>query len=448
MKKIYSLIFLIGCLAFSCKKDNSLLGVDVLPEGDAVNTTVSDTSTLQLFTIKQDSTRSFNELEKYIGHHMDPYFGQTNATILTRMVIPNNASNISFGEDPQVVSAEIVLAVAINGVIGDTAAKLTYKVHQLNSALETSKVYYTNFKNYTINSTPVADHTGAITIINGKVYLKIPVSPAFAQSIVSNPTYLVNNSTFINTYKGLLINAIGTNLNPSGNSGILLKIDMNNAETGLFVYYQNGTPASTKTTLSYRFAFSGEESVRVNTVQYDPFNGGNIFLRKQLAGDSLAGAQNVFLKGLGNMRIRVKLPYLHKYTEKQSIAVARALLTVKLDQGINGTSIPVPPSLALLTMDSTGKELLVTDQLNSNLVSRYDGYYNTTNKTYSFDISRHIQSILNGKQKNYGFYLVMADPSPFQAIRRDNFGQRLILGGTQHPVYKPEFKLTYVPFNK
>lgn len=448
MKKIYSLIFLIGCIVISCKKDNSLLGVDVLPEGDAVNTIVSDTSTIQLFTIKQDSTRSFNELEKFIGHHMDPYFGQTNATIITRMVIPNNASNISFGEDPQVVNAEIVLAVSANGIIGDTASKLTYNVHQLNTSLETSKIYYTNFKGYSINATPIANHTSGITLANGKVYLKIPVNPAFAQSIISNPNYLVNNSAFINTYKGLLIKAAGTNLNPSGNSGMLLKIDMNSAETGFYVYYQNGTPASTKTTLSYRFAFSGEESVRLNTVQYDPFNGGNIFLRKQLAGDSLAGAQNVFLKGLGNMRIRLKLPYLHKYTEKQAIAVSRALVVVKVDQGINGTSIPVPPTLALLTMDSTGRELLVTDQLNTSLVSRYDGYYNTTNKTYSFDISRHIQGILSGKQKNYGFYLVMADPSPFQAIRRDNFGQRLILGGAQHPVYKPEFRLTYVPFNK
>lgn len=435
-------------MALACKKDNSILGVDVLPDGDAVNAVYSDTSKLELFTVKQDSTRSFNEREKYIGMHIDPYFGQTSADLLTRFIIPNNASNISFGNDPQLISSEIVLAVSINGIIGDVNAQLNYKVYPLNTDLSKTVTYFTNFKNYTTGAAPIADFTGAITVNAGKVYLKIPINANFAQNLIADPSFLTNNTTLVNTYKGLVIKAFGNNLNPVNNAGIFLKIDMNDPETGLFVYYQNGTPASTKTTQTYRFAFAGDDAVRVNTVNYDPFNGGNIFLRKQLAGDSLAGAQNVFLKGLGTMRIRLKMPHLLNYVKNQSVSVSRAQVVIKVDQLLNGTSIPRPPSLALLTSDSLGRELLVSDQLSGSVLQRYDGFYDTTNKTYSFDISRHIQSLLSKKQKDYGFYLVMADPSPFLAIRRDNFAQRLILGGAQNASYKPQFKLTYVPFPK
>ena len=449
VKKFYLSISVICLLLITaCKKDKSILGVDVRPEEDAVGSVFSDTSTIQLFTIKQDSTRSFNLPEKYLGVHQDGVFGQTKAELITRLVIPGNVANTSFGEDPQVISAEINL-VASSDIIGKTDALINYKVYQLNTNLDISKVYYTNFKDYTYNSTPIADVTDSLRIVNGKVVLKIPVNNLFAQSNISNPNALVNNTTFINTYKGLVIKVSGVNLNPVTAPGVLTKYNLADSETGLVINYQNGTPSSTKTTNTYRFAFSGDDNLRINLIDYNSFNGGNIFLRKQLSGDSLAGAQNVFLKGLGNMRIKLKLPYLLNYTKDKTIAVNRAELVFKVDEDLNGiTDVPRPLKLALLAMDSTGKETLVMDQLTNSAINNYDGSYYITEKEYRFNIAREIQTILSSKVKMYGFYLVLASPSANEAIRRDNFAQRLVLGGAKNSLYAPKLNLSYVPFNK
>ncbi len=450
VKKFYlSTSILCLLLITACKKDNNILGVDVQPEEDVLNAVFSDTSTIQLFTIKQDSTRSFNDSsQKYLGVHQDGIFGQTKAELITRMIIPGNVANTSFGEDPQVISAEINL-VASTDIIGTKGALINYKVYQLNTNLDISKVYQTTFKDYTYNPTPIADVSDSLRIENGKIVLKIPVNNLFAQSIISNPNALVNNATFINTYKGLLIKVSGVNLNPVTNSGILVKYNLADSETGLVINYQNGTPSSTKTTNTYRFAFNGDDALRINLVDYNSFNGGNIFLRKQLSGDSLAAAQNVFLKGLGNMRIKLKLPYLLNYAKNKTVAVNRAELVFKVDEALNGvTDVPRPLTLALLAMDSTGKETLVIDQLTNSAISNYDGNYDVTKKEYRFNIAREIQAILSSKIKMYGFYLVMASPSIKDAVRRDNFAQRLVLGGAKNSVYAPKLNLSYIPLNK
>jgi hypothetical protein len=438
------------CLALflSCKKDNSVLGVDVQPQEDAINAAFNDTSTIELFTIRQDSTRSFNLPEKFLGVHQDGVFGQTKADIITRMVIPNDVANINFGSDPQVTSAEVQLA-ATSEIIGKVGALVNYKVYILNSDLDASKVYYTNFNDYILNPTPIADFTDSVKAINGKVILKIPVNKAFAQGIVTNTVALANNSNFTNTFKGLVIKAFAGNLNPVTNPGVLIKYDLNAAETGFMINYQNGTPSSTKTTNTYRFAFSGDGAIRVNQIKYDAFNGGNSILRKQLNGDSLAASQNVFLKGLGNMRVKLKLPHLLNYVKNQDVAINRAELLIKVDESLNGiTDVPRPLTLALLTMDSTGKELLVNDQLSSSAINNYDGNYDVSRKLYRFNIAKHVQAIITKKIKNYGFYLVMASPSAFEAIRRDNFGQRLVIGGAKNPTFSPKLNLWYVPFKK
>lgn len=451
VKKINFLIIGFSLLVLlACKKDNSLLGVDVQPEEDAVNAIFSDTSTIELFTIRQDSTRSFNFPEKFLGMHQDGVFGQTKADIITRMVIPNNVANINFGEDPQVVSAHVQLAATAD-IIGKVGSLINYKVYILNSDLDPAKVYYTNFsdKDYSINPTPIADITDSLKIVNGKVVLTLPVNNFFAQSIISNTTALASNASFVNTFKGLVIRAFGSNLNPTANPGVLVKYDLSAAESGLIINYQNGIPSSTKITNTYRFAFNGDGAARINSIKYDPFNGGNLILRKQLNGDSLSAAQNVFLKGLGNMRIKLKLPHLLNLVKDKNIAINRAEVLIKVDELANGISdVPRPLTLCLLTMDSTGKELLVTDQLNNSAINNYDGNYDVDRKLYRFNIAKHLQAIVTKKIKNYGFYLVMASPNAFEAIRRDNFGQRLVLGGAKNPSFAPKLNLWYVPFKK
>ena len=60
-------LFLLLTLVFSCKKkdDDSVLGLDVQPENDLVGVTISDTSSVYMFTQKVENLRSYNDQYKF-----------------------------------------------------------------------------------------------------------------------------------------------------------------------------------------------------------------------------------------------------------------------------------------------------------------------------------------------------------------------------------------------
>ena len=131
------LLFLLLCLAFSCKKkeDDSVLGLDVQPENDLVGLTISDTSSVFMYTQKVDNTiKSYNDQYKYLGSNQDPIFGRTDASIYTNFSISNNLTNLSFGSNPILDSAEMVIRF-LGQAIGDTSTSLTYQVHLLSEKI-------------------------------------------------------------------------------------------------------------------------------------------------------------------------------------------------------------------------------------------------------------------------------------------------------------------------
>jgi hypothetical protein len=102
--------------------------------------------------------------------------------------------------------------------------------------------------------------------------------------------------------------------------------------------------------------------------------------------------------------------------------------------------------LSLLALDSLGQEIFTIDQYNTNYsFLSYDGNYNSDAGTYTFNISRYIQHILNGKIRYYGMVLVATDPKTTLTARKDFFAARVVLGGYQNSALKPKLKLYYIP---
>jgi hypothetical protein len=90
---LFSLIFI-----FACKKEESesVLGLDVQPDNDLLGVSISDSSSLFMFTQRIDSVRSFNNQYKYLGSNQDPIFGQTHVGLYANFSIANNLTNVSF----------------------------------------------------------------------------------------------------------------------------------------------------------------------------------------------------------------------------------------------------------------------------------------------------------------------------------------------------------------
>ena len=146
------------------------------------------------------------------------------------------------------------------------------------------------------------------------------------------------------------------------------------------------------------------------------------------------------------------LDYLKNYADSFPIAVNRAEFIFYIDPSFQqsiGTGIYfAPPKLALIPLDSSGKETYAVDELTSTDFQRYDGNYDSLNSRYVFNLARHVQAIINKKRKNYGFHMVVADPNGAILIRRDNYPERVVFGGSNNfnVAIRPKFNLSFIKY--
>jgi len=443
------ILALLGIAFTSCKKDNKTLNTGVLPDEDVLNGKFSDTSTILAHTIRVDSMVSFNDGIKFIGSNQDPVFGRTDASLYTKFSLPNNITNVSFGNDASLIKAEIKLVVKTLDFLGDYLSPLHYQVFEMNKNINTDKFYFSNNTSLINYSNLLGAYSGTYSVENGTLVLSISVNTVYASAILTNPQFLLNNTVLHNTYKGFYITTATTPLNPVNKQGVITRFDLDNQKSGLFLYYQNGSPEPTKETKTFRFTFGGTNVVRFNEVKHKFNDGAHPLLTSQLAGDTTKGSQALFLKGLGGTKIKIHLPHLENFTANGKISVNRAEIRFRVDVNINGTDgkYPAPLKLAILGIDSLGRENYTYDQLNSIDFARYGGDFIPATNEYIFNISRDIQALMDGKKKNYGYFLVIADPDRVQTPRRDAFHYRIVLGGHENTLYKPMFRITYTPLN-
>jgi hypothetical protein len=417
----------------------------VQPPADVVNALFSDTATIYAHTIGYDSIPSFNDHYKFLGSNQDPVFGRTDVGMYLNINLPNNITDVSF-PNQTLVSSEIILEVAELGFLGDNTTPLSYSVFAMTHTLDPNAVYYSNDNKIHNTSQLLGTFTGTLGVVGDKLALRIPIDYNFAKGLMENNGPLANNVAFQNAYKGFYISCAGTALNPFSSQGAIFKFDTDDAISGFYIYYQNGTPSPLRQNTTFRFTFSGTDAAHYNTINYQPASGGHAALTKQILDkDTLAGKQYLFLKGLGGTRVKLYIPGLKNYADSFSISVNRAELFLPVDPSFTVTNAQyaAPPLLSLLPIGSDSKESYAIDELTASDLSRYDGTYNSDKSAYVFNIARHVQAILRGQRTNFGFYVAVANPNPIYTSRRDNYLERIVLCGTKNSINRPKFTLSY-----
>ncbi len=453
---LYVVILFSGLLITSCKKDKNVLGVDVQPPDDALNATLSETSPVFAYTQKYDSIITLNDRYKYLGINKDPYFGTTEIGLYLNANIPDGKTYVSFGDDAHLISSEIILTAfnLAESYVGNSSAQVTYSVFPVSSTLDPKKVYFTNVGPMYDPNSVLGVFTGSLTTLNGKIVIRIPIDKNFANAVLTNPQYLYSNAAFQNMYKGFYIKC---SLN--GDDGIITKFDLQDDLSGFYLNYQNGSPAATRTDKSFRFVFAGTNPVRFNSMKQDFQGAGNTLKQQVLNNDTAKGGDNLFLKGMGVTKVRVYIPNLKNYSDSFDVAVNRAEVVFKLDPAFShGVGYTPPLKLCLFPLDSIARETYALDQTNATDAARYNGKYDEASNSYVFNIARHVQAILSGKKKNLGFSLVVANADNLLTyknyyygtakelllVQRDNYVERVVLAGSNHPSLKPVLNLSYI----
>ena len=434
-------VFLVVLLFSACKKDNNVLGVNTQPSGDELNAGFSDAGRVVCFTKNYDSIASFRNRYKFLGSNLDPYLGKMDIGLYLNANLP--VSDLTFSASAYLTSAELIFAIDNFDYSGDPGATLNYSLYPLDSSLNANRIYYTSNKRLHA-STPLNTGTTYTTVLNKTPVIRIKIDSIFASKLFKDNAALASNTAFLAKYKGFYIQCQTQN----NGEGVIFKCDLENDLSGLYLRYKAGVSAA-DTVQSYRFLFSGSSSAKYNTLGYD-YKVGHTNLISQLQGDTTAGAENLYLKGMGATRIKVHLPDLKSYADSFKVAVNRAELVFNVDQvkefPASYNKYTVPTKLSLIALDSLGREIKVKDQLTATDLGRYDGGYDSDNKRYVFNIARHVQAILNGQYKNYGFHLVVADPS--SPGFRDDFIGRVILLGSNGGDLRPKLNLSFIKFRK
>jgi len=423
-----------------------VLGVDVQPSADTINAEYIPGLPVTAHSIPYDSIACFNDKYKFIGSNDDPYFGRTDIGLYLNTSI--GVSNLDFGLNSRISSAEIILAIENLEYAGDKNAVLNFSVFPMTDLLSPSKIYYTNDTRHHTTS-PICTYSTGFTEENGHTVIHIKIDSTYAETLLHDTPNLASNEVFQAKYKGYYIAA---NLQ-GASEGIIFKANLDDALSGFYLHYK--TVATADSIIDFRFPFSGSTATRYNTVKFTPKQN----LKDQFL-DSTLGASGLYLKGLGMAALKLQIPFLKNHTDSFKVAVNRAELVLYVDPSFpagSGNYSP-PPRLILLSIDSLSRETYLKDLLSTTDNPRYDGNYDATNKRYVFNLAREAQLIFEGAKKNRGFYLVVANTDlsllsiyagsskQLLPVRRDNYFQRVILAGTGSFQFKPSFNLHYIRF--
>jgi len=431
---LLSVLFLM--VLMSCKKDGELF-----PEFNNENLTIHFTDTLNIVTtlLKDDSIRTDIAGANLLGIYNDSVFGPASASFYTEITLAG--SNVNFENNAVIDSVVLSMKyVGVNSLYGSIVAPMNIEVYRLTQQL-TASAYYSN-DILTYNPTPLGslsflpNLTDTVQVTqNGSTtwqaaHIRIPLSNTFGQEILDagkDANVIANNTDLKALVNGLYITPSTnvTNTTLSKSEGAILYLDMNSSLSTLTVFYSNDNGSEK----SYSFIINSE-SKKFNHFEHN-YTGTEI--EKQLtnvANDSTL----TYVQAMGGVKTKLMIPNLKNLSSDGKIIVNKAEIIFPVSEiGDNLASIP---TLALTGINANNEATFLIDYFEN--AAYFGGTYNASNKTYTFNISRHIQDLINNNTVDYGMYLI-ATGSSIQA-------NRSVLNSFKHPSNKIKLNITYSKF--
>lgn len=417
-------IVLIITALTSCEKQSSI-GVEVLPSGDLITTKNVIQKNIRSFTFSEDSIRTDEASNSLLGSFTDSVFGNTTIGFASQFRLygfPDFGRN-----NPQPDSISLYLYYRI--IYGDTITKQRFNVFELKSSIDPDESYRQNvdLKSMAydkllgqIEYTPriKLDTTSKDTFYQ---LINIPLDFSLAEKLFyADSLMLTNNDIFLEFFKGLYIETEKQH----ARGGAILSLET--AASGSFrgsavaLYYHNDSLKSkldvNKDSVLLMPYIISSFSARVNNITHDytetPFYHN---LNSETTEDSL-----IYVQAMGGLKSRIIIDGLSSWKDSVNIAINKAELIFQIDTVASQIKKYPPPNKLLFTVvDENGKEILPKDYVFS--PSFYGGGLRK-NYTYHFNITQHLQEIIDGKTGNYGFFLTPA--------QKNNEANRVILKGS------------------
>ncbi len=408
-------LFAIGITA--CNEKNEL-GLEILPGEDLISVDeVVITAGFSAYNFTEEQLISSGGTS-LLGSLNDPDFGSTNVNFAAQFRLIQYPA---YGINPVVDSVRLYLYY--KNVYGDTITPQHFSVYELKSSLSPEIDYKQDID---LKSMSYEEKLGELTYIP-KVELDtagtsidtayqaivIPISNSFGEKLVNmDSTILSNNDSLLQSFKGLFIETqkVTTDV------GAILTLETASASR-LVVYYNNEGNSTKGPDTTYNFYMITENSARVNQIEHDYT--GTAF-HAELDQENVQ-SERLYVQPTGGLKSKIYIDGLESWRDSVNTAINRAEIIFEVDTLATNLENFAPPSQLLFTfIDDEGNEKIPADYyFNPNYYSGYlyPGY------EYRFNITQHLQAIIDGDVGNNGFYLSTG--------RRTQYANRVVLRGTE-----------------
>lgn len=394
----FSLIFFLIVSLSSCYKPAGQIGDEIQPDQSKLRIFYSDTTTVNAYSVPEDSVRSDELTRNQLGSIADPVFGSTVSSFYTQFSLSSLSQ--SFGTNP--VMDSIFLYLYYDGFYGDTATQLKVGVYEMEDSINIDSKYYSNI-NKAVYPTDYANYSfypkpGDSIIVAGDTLppmlrINLSANPALGEKLLSAPAEaMASNEAFHEYFKGLYVTT-----DPVGSNGSILYFNLLESFSRLIIHFKNDEADS----LYYNFLINSQ-SARVNRYQHD-FSTGSAALQQQVVnGDTALGAQQYYVQGIGGIKSVIKFPNIREWSKLGNVAVneAKLILGGAEKPPYNGS----PSKVIVVQITEDGSYTVLSDNLEFG--DYFGGTYKSSTNEYQFRITSYIQSIIsNPSQPDYGLYL-------------------------------------------
>lgn len=430
----FSVLFLSIFLA-SCQKPKEVIGDNLVSDAERLGLAITDTLSLNLVTVREDSLRSDKLSVMQIGAYNDVETGSYNVASSVHLRL--STLGINFGDTNNIVVDSVRLLLAYNGTsfLGDSTFNLRLSVKELDTDIVYDSNYYTNTpiavkgENLLINN-PVGYKflPTTNTVYDGDTLgvpvLVLPIKNSFGEMIIAKggQPELVDNESFISYFKGIRIKAEAT---PSYGQGFVMGINPFSIYSTMFIYYRDTV---LKDTAKFEL-FINNNSASVATVEAN--------IDGSVAGNFIANpnqmANKAFVKSGGVLKTIMTIPYLEELNKIEGLAVNQAQLELPLFE--NNDGIETPHTQLFLSVFNKDSTLIITPDLIEG-----EAFFGGTiqNGKYVFRISQYVQQVLRGVYPNLGVRIV--------ARNSGITSNRTILSTENSFNSKPKLIITYSRF--
>ena len=436
--------FISFLLFTACKRNEGNIVITGQQKSDQLTLFRTDTFTLKASTVLEDSLPANNLTYSLLGEFHDPLLGKSKASIYAKMNILAPENNFPNTIEPDSALLYIPLVDGLN-FYGNPLTYQKLKVYALDETLVGSSIYYQKQSNPKVNRNVSTDYYGtiyhqkldSIGYKKGKMGLKpgllIKLSKEFARALQQMPIEAYQtNEGLLKHFKGIAILPQNDELNPGeGGFGVL---DLANAinmnyRAKILLYYND--------TSTYIFGVD-QRSTIVNCSETGPYPD---FIEAQLR-EPNKHYNTTYVQALNGVKTKIEIPYLLNLVEsgthgENNVGVNNATLRLYVDNNTNAQYF-APPRMNLFqpTSPSSDRNRLIEDALAS--PTKFGGVYNDKGRYYQFDITRHIQNVLNdlaigGKKNNLGLYFAVPTDNPIIGARAsiDHSKTKLIITYTK-----------------